>query len=105
MPWGVQRIWAGSLWPHPGHVGCLDDRAPPPCPCLQVVAHDPECKEYAVVHFGPTLFTEAALDIMSRTRGGITEERRAAIIQSLDPEMRSFAEANKLRKTVMSPST
>lgn len=52
------------------------------CPC-EVLDHDPECSEYAVVYFGKTPFTEDGIDIYSRNCADFPQERLDQILERL----------------------
>ena len=67
----------------------------------QVVAHDPQMREYVVVHFGSTPVTEAGVDVMCR-QASLTEERLAQVVEeacSRDPSIRGLLEKRRLQRT------
>ena len=45
--------------------------------------HDPGFMEYAVIHFAATPFTEEGLDIVTRERDGLSDDRLAAVKEEL----------------------
>lgn len=46
--------------------------------------HDPGFTDFAVVHFAATPFSEEGLDILTRERGDLSDERLLAIKQELE---------------------